>query len=58
MSVNIGKEIEVDDRITSMYWNLKENGLKELLRGHVNNWCNNIDEQGYVMDNEEYCKDN
>lgn len=52
MSVKIAKEIgenEVDDRIISMYQNLKENGLEELSIGHVINWCNELDEQGYVM---------
>ena len=52
MSVNLAKEIgdnEVDDRIISMYQNLKGNGLEELSVGHVINWCNELDEQGYVM---------
>ena len=52
MSVKITKEIgenEVDDRIISMYQNLKGNGLEELTIGHVINWCNELDEQGYVM---------
>lgn len=52
MSVKIAKEIgenEVDYRIISMYQNLKENGLEELSIGHVINWCNELDEQGYVM---------
>ena len=52
MSVKIVKEIgenEVDDRIISMYQNLKGNGLEELSIGHVINWCNELDEQGYVM---------
>lgn len=52
MSVKIAKEIgenEVDDRIISMYKNLKGNGLEELSIGHVINWCNELDEQGYVM---------
>lgn len=52
MSVKIAKEIgenEVDDRIISMYQNLKCNGLEELSIGHVINWCNELDEQGYVM---------
>ena len=52
MSVKIAKEIgenEVDDRIISMYQNLKSNGLVELTIGHVINWCNELDEQGYVM---------
>ena len=52
MSVKLAKEIgenEVDDRIISMYQNLKENGLEELSIGHVINWCNELDEQGYVM---------
>lgn len=52
MSVKIVKEIgenEVDDRIISMYQNLKSNGLEELTIGHVINWCNELDEQGYVM---------
>ena len=51
MSVKIAKEIgenEVDDRIISMYQNLKGNGLEELSVGHVINWCNELDEQGYV----------
>ena len=51
-SVKIAKEIgenEVDDRIISMYQNLKGNGLEELTIGHVINWCNELDEQGYVM---------
>ncbi len=41
MSVKIAKEIgenEVDDRIISMYQNLKSNGLEELSIGHVINW--------------------
>jgi len=48
----VAKEIgenEVDDRIISMYQNLKGNGLEELSIGHVINWCNELDEQGYVM---------
>ena len=52
MSVKIAKEIgenEVDDRIISMYQNLKGNGLEELSIGHVINWCNELDEQGYIM---------
>ena len=52
MSVKIAKEIgenEVDDRIIYMYQNLKSNGLEELSIGHVINWCNELDEQGYVM---------
>ena len=52
MSVKLAKEIgenEVDDRIISMYQNLKDNGLEELSIGHVINWCNELDEQGYVM---------
>ncbi|MDY4606015.1 hypothetical protein [Clostridium tertium] len=52
MSVKIAKEIgenEVDDRIISMYQNLKGNGLEELSIGHVSNWCNELDEQGYIM---------
>ena len=52
MSVKIAKEIgenEVDDRIISMYQNLKSNGLEELSIGHVINWCNELDEQGYVI---------
>ena len=52
MSVKLAKEIgenEVDDRIISMYQNLKGNGLEELTIGHVINWCNELDEQGYVM---------
>ena len=52
MSVKIAKEIgenEVDDRIISMYQNLKGNGLEELTIGHVINWCNELDEKGYVM---------
>ena len=52
MSVKFVKEIgdnEVDDRIISMYQNLKCNGLEELSIGHVINWCNELDEQGYVM---------
>ncbi|MBC5625175.1 hypothetical protein H8S10_06845 [Clostridium sp. NSJ-49] len=52
MSVKIAKEIgenEVNDRIISMYRNLKSNGLEELSIGHVINWCNELDEQGYVM---------
>ena len=52
MSVKIAKEIgenEIDDRVISMYQNLKRNGLEELLIGHVINWCNELDEQGYVM---------
>ena len=52
MSVKLAKEIgenEVDDRIISMYQNLKDNGLEELSIGHVINLCNELDEQGYVM---------
>ena len=52
MSVKIAKEVgenEVDDRIISMYQNLKGNGLEELSIGHIINWCNELDEQGYVM---------
>ena len=52
MSVKIAKEVgenEVDDRIISMYQNLKGNGLEELSIGHVINWCNELDEQGYIM---------
>lgn len=52
MSVKIAKEVgenEVDDRIISMYQNLKSNGLEELSIGYVINWCNELDEQGYVM---------
>ena len=52
MSIKLAKEIgenEVDDRIISMYQNLKSNGLEELSIGHVINWCNELDEQGYVM---------
>ena len=52
MSIKLAKEIgenEVDDRIISMYRNLKSNGLEELSIGHVINWCNDLDEQGYVM---------
>ena len=52
MSVKIAKEIgenEIDDRIISMYQNLKCNGLEELSIGYVINWCNELDEQGYVM---------
>ncbi|MDB2121560.1 MAG: hypothetical protein E7K85_15050 [Clostridium sp.] len=52
MSVKIAKDIgenEVDDRIISMYQNLKGNGLEELSIGHVINWCNELDEQGYIM---------
>ena len=52
MSVKIAKEVgenEVDDRIISMYQNLKGNGLEELSIGNVINWCNDLDEQGYVM---------
>ena len=52
MSVKTAKEVgenEVDDRIISMYQNLKGNGLEELSIGHVINWCNELDEQGYVM---------
>lgn len=51
ISVKLAKEIgenEVDDRIISMYQNLKGNGLEELSIGHVINWCNELDEQGYV----------
>ncbi len=48
MAKEIG-ENEVDDRIISMYQNLKSNGLEELSIGHVINWCNELDEQGYVM---------
>lgn len=32
-----------------MYQNLKSNGLEELSIGHVINWCNELDEQGYIM---------
>ena len=52
MSLKLAKEIgenEVDDRIISMYQNLKGNGLEELSVGHVINWCNELEEQGYVM---------
>ncbi|MFR8044385.1 hypothetical protein [Clostridium butyricum] len=52
MSVKLASEVgdnEVDDRIISMYQNLKGNGLEELSVGHVINWCNELDEQGYVM---------
>ena len=52
MSVKIAKEIgenEVNDRIIFMYQNLKGNGLEELSIGNVINWCNELDEQGYVM---------
>lgn len=52
MSVKIAKEIgenEVNDSIIFMYQNLKGNGLEELSIGHVINWCNELDEQGYVM---------
>ena len=52
MSVKIAKEVgenEVDDRVISMHQNLKGNGLEELTIGHVINWCNELDEQGYVM---------
>ena len=52
MSVKLAKEIgenEVDDRIISMYQNLKSNGLEELSIRHVINWCNELDKQGYVM---------
>lgn len=52
MSVKIAKEIgenEVDNRTISMYQNLKSNGLEELSIVHVINWCNELDEQGYVM---------
>ena len=52
MSLKIAKEIgenEVDDRIISMYQNLKCNGLEELSIGHVINWGKELDEQGYVM---------
>ena len=52
MSVKLAKEIgdnEVDDRIISMFQSLKGNGLEELSVGHVMNWCNELDEQGYVM---------
>ena len=52
MSIKLAKEIgenEVNDRIISMYQNLKGNGLEELSIGHVINWCNELDEQGYVM---------
>ena len=52
MSVKIAKEVgenKVDDRIIYMYQNIKGNGLEELSIGHVINWCNELDEQGYVM---------
>ena len=55
MSVKISKEIgenEVDDRIISMYQNLKGNGLEELSINYVINWCNELEEQGYVMIND------
>ena len=55
MSVKIAKEIgenEVDDRIISMYQNLKGNGLEELSIDYVINWCNELEEQGYVMIND------
>ena len=51
-SVKIAKEVgenEVDDRVISMYQNLKSKGLEELSIGHVINWCNELDEQGYVL---------
>ena len=51
-SVKLAKEIgdnEVDDRIISMFQTLKGNGLEDLSIGHVINWCNELDEQGYVM---------
>lgn len=32
-----------------MFQSLKGNGLEELSVGHVINWCNELDEQGYVM---------
>ena len=52
MSVKIAKEVgenKVDDRIIYMYQNIKGNGLEELSIGHVINWCNELDEQGYIM---------
>ena len=52
MSLKLAKEIgdnEVDDRIISMFQSLKGNGLEELSVGQVINWCNELDEQGYVM---------
>ena len=52
MSVKLAKEIgenEVDDRIISMYQTLKSNGLEDLSIDYVINWCNELDEQGYVM---------
>ena len=52
MSVKLAKEIgdnEVDDRIISMFQSLKGHGLEELSVGQVINWCNELDEQGYVM---------
>ena len=55
MSVKIAKEIgenEVDDMIISMYQNLKGNGLEELSIDYVINWCNELEEQGYVMIND------
>ncbi len=55
MSVKLSKEIgenQVNDRIISMYQNLKGNGLEELTIDYVINWCNELDEQGYVMIND------
>ena len=55
MSVKMAKEIgenEVNDRIISMYQNLKGNGLEEVSIDYVINWCNELDEQGYVMIND------
>ena len=52
MSVKLAKEIgdnEVDDRIISMYQTMKGNGLEDLSIDYVINWCNELDEQGYVM---------
>ena len=52
MSVKLAKEIgdnEVDDRIVSMYQTLKGNGLEDLSIDYVINWCDKLDEQGYVM---------
>ena len=52
MSVKLAKEIgdnEVDDRIVSMYQTLKGNGLEDLSIDYVINWCDKLDNNGYVM---------
>ena len=52
MSVKLAKEIgdnEVDGRIVSMYQTLKGNGLEDLSIDYVINWCDKLDNNGYVM---------